>query len=731
MKVIEKLSDAGSACNEDQVVISEKYAVMMDGISGLCPEIMPKAVKKTGETDAAWLARQFASALQQGLDNIGMRKIEDVLRDAIIKVGHAFMASAVEEIEPEFKPAATLAIALERDGKLEVYTLGDIAVIIERNDSNIVIHDDRVCKLDEKAKMYIAEEANRNGVDYLEAVRLPECQEKLIENRRKRNGGQPAQNTYGVLSMDTGCLQYASFAVYDLDGINNVFMASDGFLEYCEENSGDRSYDIDDLVSEYYRRGSLHSMLIDLRDVQDSDPRCIRYHRFKRSDDATAVLLSFKRSKEKEKKIAAVYAKWLRIKQKAELSLMTFDMYREVAVALIKSIVAFLATWLLILADTGFAKFSNVHGAYWLLLIGFFVVIIGFTMHRNYKRLERGIYSFGDPEKEALLNELQLAPSLNESGYSVREFVTPGKIERYVMSDAINGQLQEADRYGYMNYKAKFQIPDEVKILVPHIMNRRLLKKNMIFNGRLVQQLSDLRLDRKSAEVALAGYFDYQCTNEIAYRCYVSKTDMGYSFHGADLVFTDNVLRPLEETYCADIIGISTLVITKNRRIIIGCQAETSMANPSRFAPSGSGSMDYKDIKSCGSDDFLDLLSYAMKREFCEEFNQSIFSHLKTKVIGYARLMERGGKPDYFGISYLDEEVTATPDIRHSELLYADNSIMLSFDSVDEIPHVLRRFCDFSVKNSSLSIQIEIFTCILEKMQAEGTLRDAVEGLME
>ena len=92
-------------------------------------------------------------------------------------------------------------------------------------------------------------------------------------------------------------------------------------------------------------------------------------------------------------------------------------------------------------------------------------------------------------------------------------------------------------------------------------------------------------------------------------------------------------------------IGASTIVITKDNCLIIGKQGDYSRANAGRYAPSGSGSVNYSDLKL--SNDFNSIIINAMEREFCEENNYSSNNKIKTIIIGYARLLERGGKPDF------------------------------------------------------------------------------------
>ena len=64
----------------------------------------------------------------------------------------------------------------------------------------------------------------------------------------------------------------------------------------------------------------------------------------------------------------------------------------------------------------------------------------------------------------------------------------------------------------------------------------------------------------------------------------------------------------------------------------------------------GSGSMDYKDLKGCKT--LQQFLIKGIERELHEESSAG-FAIKETKLIGYGRIIERGTKPEFFGITYL------------------------------------------------------------------------------
>ena len=82
------------------------------------------------------------------------------------------------------------------------------------------------------------------------------------------------------------------------------------------------------------------------------------------------------------------------------------------------------------------------------------------------------------------------------------------------------------------------------------------------------------------------------------------------------------------------------------------------MANANRLAPSGSGSVEYSDYKKlvAGTDapTLQELVIRAAERELREECALPAGTVIHTQVIGYTRLLERGGKPDFFCVSQID-----------------------------------------------------------------------------
>jgi hypothetical protein len=130
-------------------------------------------------------------------------------------------------------------------------------------------------------------------------------------------------------------------------------------------------------------------------------------------------------------------------------------------------------------------------------------------------------------------------------------------------------------------------------------------------------------------------------------------------------------LPPLSETLSnksfANHVGITTLVISKEGYPILFQQGRYMDQSAGKFVVSGSGSADYADIKNADTDNFLDLVKYAMAREFSEEGSQfhkdrntqqTINDIAKrTMIIGYFRWIDKCGNPEFIGVTRSDKTV--------------------------------------------------------------------------
>ena len=353
----------------------------------------------------------------------------------------------------------------------------------------------------------------------------------------------------------------------------------------------------------------------------------------------------------------------------------------------------------------------------------------GFTTIASIVKYKNSSYRFSIIQdgfyKNKVIGNIKLSEKQIANGYSIKSFYNGVSEEKYIISDDINLKLIRNQDLKVNKLNFKFQLADEIKKYVPSVLKRNFMSDRIIFNGKLIRMASDLFMDSESINIQNVRYFEGQCTNEIVYKQIKSNFSLGPLFSGERLLFNEeNVLYDLELSLCANYIGASTLVITKDNYIIIGKQGDFSRANAGRYAPSGSGSVSYKDLKSSGN--FSSLVINAMEREFREENNYVKAKKMKTTIVGYVRLLERGGKPDFFGISYIDENSSGLKNkIKKMELGITEESLLIRKPDNLGIGDTLLQFCNTHIPERKISIQLLILAELIKQYeQTIGPLKN-------
>jgi hypothetical protein len=182
--------------------------------------------------------------------------------------------------------------------------------------------------------------------------------------------------------------------------------------------------------------------------------------------------------------------------------------------------------------------------------------------------------------------------------------------------------------------------------------NKYLINENKVCLG------SDLYKDTDSVSIFKAGYFHGEVTNELVTKI-VQTQDLKPTakYTGWDFLVKSNTgtpkLKSIEETDFSNHIGISTLAFSSDNKFVLWRQDESSRQNAGLIMPTGSGSVNWKDWKNIGTDKTLSsLVTIAMEREMLEESSlTNVPIKMATRIFGYYRRLERGGKPEFFGIT--------------------------------------------------------------------------------
>jgi hypothetical protein len=194
-----------------------------------------------------------------------------------------------------------------------------------------------------------------------------------------------------------------------------------------------------------------------------------------------------------------------------------------------------------------------------------------------------------------------------------------------------------------------------------------------------------------NAEFYKVGYFDSLITNEF-FRSEIFQTNKliesgENEIHNKSIDLTAYFpvfqtgsastvrLPPLHQGGAANHLGTTPLILTKDNRVLLFRQGDTAIDRGSVVC-SGSGSLDWRDLKHAAASDLLGAARVGMAREFCEEASaHAAYRRMgirgrdsriadaasRTLVTGFFRWVNRCGKPEFIGAARTSFNYTELP----------------------------------------------------------------------
>lgn len=192
---------------------------------------------------------------------------------------------------------------------------------------------------------------------------------------------------------------------------------------------------------------------------------------------------------------------------------------------------------------------------------------------------------------------------------------------------------------------------------VAHVLLREFTRKSpVLFNARKIRLASDVLVDDASnllpVPVQPTHYFDTLSTNDSLPVRLVSHKSRLEVFSGHEICFPRQTIPSCEESACSNHFGASTLAVTADDYLVITEQGYRSNIARGQLMPSGSGSADWKDLES--SADLQELVRRVAMRELLEECGLAPAEVAWLRIVGYGRLLARGGLPQFFCLARLN-----------------------------------------------------------------------------
>lgn len=313
-----------------------------------------------------------------------------------------------------------------------------------------------------------------------------------------------------------------------------------------------------------------------------------------------------------------------------------------------------------------------------ILLLSIFVVLLQ-SVKTIIKKINKGLEFKKDcnltttiegESKQDIINKIVNPKTFSKKykDYQVMNFANSKKDEAFIYSEKQNKTLEQNTAKLKINLeKDKIDLTNDSRKALAYIVSDKLENDKSIFNGKLLGINSDLNFDTLNCvNIKTVRYHSYVSTDEMIFKNICTPNEPTKVISGQKLTLNPltNGLRDIENSYLTNLIGINIMVeLDVNGEIyyIVNLQSIYNDVNGSTFVPSASGSIDINDYLKNKKDEnftFKELLKYAMYRELSEEsyifINKDNTNNLNLnvtnfKVLGFARLASKAGKPDFFG----------------------------------------------------------------------------------
>lgn len=275
-KLLDSLSLPGDPAkpNEDAFGHDLGAALVLDGATPLGEGLMP------GPSDAAWISQFGARRILAHLRE--EKSARKALRDALADTQKSFEALRRHEPEAIWQtPCASMMLAVVGADGVEFLSFGDCAALVKQDAELVTVVGEAFDKRAAEAKgaQKLAREKNLSPAS---GLNRPEFLEVLRGARNRINSG-----SNWLFSPDAKAASHAARRLVKAAPGATLLLASDGFLALASDYG---CYSADSLMAAAMEKG-LKALGEELRAIEAADAMGDQFPRFKKSDDATALLL--------------------------------------------------------------------------------------------------------------------------------------------------------------------------------------------------------------------------------------------------------------------------------------------------------------------------------------------------------------------------------------------------------------------------------------------------------
>jgi len=268
MKVQSLIEKGSSSINEDSYFVSQNYFGIFDGATSLV-----KYLDSNGNTGALLASKTAKEIFEKNPD----QPLISSFQEANLKIRDMEEKAGVNLDNKSCLWSTTVSVVRINDKSIECLAVGDSPIIIVDKENNLktyfVDHD--------LETMVLWEKMVKEGVKDKRADKR--TLDQLIKTRLRSNV------TYGFVNGEKEALSFVKTAIFPRDSIKYVLLFTDGMLIPREKSDAPEDFG---KIVKLFEEGGLKKIKNYVRDLENSDPDCIKYLRFKLHDDLTAIAVT-------------------------------------------------------------------------------------------------------------------------------------------------------------------------------------------------------------------------------------------------------------------------------------------------------------------------------------------------------------------------------------------------------------------------------------------------------
>lgn len=277
---LEWISIQGSGeWNEDAVFTNEKQHLygVIDGATSLVPFRGP------GNETGGRLASQLLKAYFEDIENSGQTNLESLLAEANRRLGGEMKHSGIDLEAKDQLWTAGAAVVRITDTHVEYVQAGDCMIIALYDDgSSRAVTRDHVAHIDEESRV-LWKQGIASGITSKETL-WESVKPLILGNKQKMNtpGG------YSVLNGLPEAEQFFEYGKINRIRLQRLLLVTDG-LFYPEPLEGSDGTCAEEKLARQVSLEGIQKYADWLLELENEDADCIRYPRFKKSDDKSAI----------------------------------------------------------------------------------------------------------------------------------------------------------------------------------------------------------------------------------------------------------------------------------------------------------------------------------------------------------------------------------------------------------------------------------------------------------